>query len=231
MLPGQTLSDLKIYIYKDGAKVQEALNSGLASWTAGHASPDLGVVLVSIAPGIDQQLEMDRQIPHEIMHVLLYAMVKENYTRIPMWLNEGLASQAEAYPNQDYQRALTKAAQSKSLIPISALCQEFPQDASSAFLAYAQSSSFVKYLQEKYSTKGLVALVQAYQNGYGCEEGIQSALGIGLEQADHRWQQESLGVDTGTLILQNMMPYLILIILLLAIPLVVIGIAARKPSI
>ena len=86
---------------------------GGSTWVAGHANPDLGVVLVSIAPGENQSMEMERQIPHELAHVLLYRLTGPAYANLPNWLTEGIASQVEGYPNADYTQVLTASAQTK----------------------------------------------------------------------------------------------------------------------
>jgi hypothetical protein len=228
IFPGQDLSGLKIYLYDSAAAMQEALNHGPASWAVGQASPDLRIIVVSIMPGIDQQLEMDRQIPHEIMHILLYQLVGQSYSKVPMWLNEGLSSISETFPNSDYSRVISKAVNDNGLIPLNTLCSNFPQDASNAFLAYAQSDSFVHFLQDKFGNNGLLKLVMAYQGGYSCEEGVVSATGTSLNQLDYRWRQESLGVDTGLLAMQNMLPFLLVAVVLILVPLFAAWVVKRR---
>ncbi len=230
LLPGDDFSPIKIFIYDSAAKLQETLNFSATPWIVGNANPDLGVILVSIGPGPEQQLEMERQIPHEIMHLVLYQSVKDNYSQVPTWLNEGLASIVETYPNFDYQRALKKAVKDNTLLPISSLCVSFPQDASGAFLSYAESASFVRFLQNKYGSKGLAGLVEKYKNGLSCEEGVQATTGSSMEQVAYRWRQESLGVDASVLAAQNLSPYLLIISILLIIPLVTIGIFRQRPG-
>ena len=228
LLPGNNLSTIKIFIYESAAKLQATLNLSSTPWVVGNANPDLGVILVSIVPGTDQQLEMERQIPHEIMHLILYQSVKDSYNQVPTWLNEGLASLAETYPNFDYQRALKKGVKDNNLLPLSSLCHSFPQDASGAFLSYAESASFVRFLQTKYGTKGVTDLVEKYKNGLSCEEGVQATTGSSLEQVAYRWRQESLGMDASVLAAQNLSPYLLIISLLLVIPLVTIGLFRQR---
>jgi hypothetical protein len=221
IFPGQYLVGLRIYLYDSASAMQEALNNTQASWAVGQASPDLGIIVVSIMPGIDQQLEMDRQIPHEIMHVLLYQLVKDNYKNVPMWLSEGLSSVVETFANPDYERALSNAVNDNGLLVLNSLCGTFPQNASNAFLAYAQSDSFVHFLQDKYGNNGLLNLVQAYQNGYSCEDGVVAATGSSLNQLEYRWRQESLGIDTELLAMQNMLPFLLVAGILVLVPLFV----------
>ena len=55
------------------------------------------VVFLSIAPGSRHKVLMQKQIPHELAHVLLYRYVGENYNRLPLWLLEGSSSIADNF--------------------------------------------------------------------------------------------------------------------------------------
>ncbi|MCS7009940.1 MAG: peptidase MA family metallohydrolase [Anaerolineales bacterium] len=212
-------SPMDIYIYASVADLQDALQLENISWVGGHSSPDLGVILVSIEPGPSEKTEMERQIPHEIAHILLYQMTGPNYTRLPTWLVEGIASQFETTINQDYIQVLTYAKHMRSLLPINGLCGPFPPDVSGALLAYAESESFVRYLQTSYGTSGLQRLIYAYADGLGCEQGARHALGLSLSQLDLHWQQAVLGEKIAPVALQNLSPYFVLLLILLTIPL------------
>lgn len=207
-----------IYVYASAADLRKTLQRGQESWVAGHTSPDLGVIVVSIPPGAEQNLELERQIPHELMHLLQYQLVGDDYQKIPPWLLEGMASLAETYPNPDYSRGLSKAVESQSLLPVSSLCRQMPREASQAFLAYAQSASFVKFLHQEYGSEGLKTLLLFYQTGLGCEEGVQAALGRSLTQLEGQWQSESLKVNPVEYALRQMAPYLLLLLVILIPP-------------
>lgn len=227
-LEAKPLFPVNIYIYETSADLQSSLQTGQQSWIAGHASPDTSLILISIAPGEEQQLEFERQIPHEIMHLLQFQIFHEDYNRIPIWLIEGSASQAELYPNPDYQWALEKAASQETLIPINSICTSFPREASGAFLAYAESASFVNYLYDKYGRSSMLTLFNVYSDGLGCEEGTMAAFGRSLSQLENLWQEEALGMHPGLLALRNLSPYLSLSIVLLIIPLAVGFLALKK---
>jgi Peptidase MA superfamily len=213
-------SAIKIYIYNSASDLQSALQIGQQSWVAGETSPDLRVVLISIPTGPDQNLEMERQIPHEITHVLQYQVAGPAYQQLPTWLVEGTASIAELYPDPDYQVALNKASAAGTLLPIETLCASFPRDASNAYLAYAESASFVRMIHENYGSSGIQSLMKKYQDGMGCNEGATAALGSSLQQLQLVWKQEMLGVDSRAVAWQNMLPYLVILLLLLAVALV-----------
>ena len=165
---------MDIYAYASAKDMQEILQSIKKNWIGAHADPDLGVMVLSLPEGPEQRLEMERQIPHELMHILLYKMVGAGYVNLPAWLSEGLASVAELYPNPDYLVLLENAHNKGNLPSIISLCQSFPRDASGAFLAYAQSASFTRYLHQRFGSSGMERLVRQYADGLDCERGIRS---------------------------------------------------------
>ena len=201
---------IRIVVYPDSQSMQSAAQLASPAWAAGHASPDLGLILLSIPPGPDARAEMERQIPHEIMHILEYQITGTSYNQIPVWLLEGLASSAELYPNPDYQQVLEKAVDEDSLLPMSVLCQDFPRDLSGALLAYAQSNSFVRFLNQNFGTRDTLSLLNLYADGLSCEVGVQAAFGSNLNQLETRWQQEMLGRSPLSAAWKQMWPYMLL---------------------
>jgi len=210
---------VKIYVYASAYDLQEAMNLSQQPWVAGRATPELGITLVSIPDGPVQRLEMERQIPHELMHILEYEfMGSVGYNKIPTWLSEGLASLAELNPNSDYERVLNQATTANALIPMTDLCVSFPTDTDKAFLSYAQSASFTRFLFQKSGSPAIQALLTQYMNGMGCEEGVQSIYGSSLSQLEYSWRQEALGVNAKNQAWQNLLPYITIGLVILLIP-------------
>ncbi len=210
---------IDVYVYASLVDLQKAFEMGGPAWAGGHASPDLRVALVAIAPGPEQGLEMDRKIPHELAHILTYDLARERYTKLPVWLREGIASRAELSVNPDYGRAISLSAENGTLIPFGELCGSFPPDSGRAFLAYAQSEAFTRYFIEKYGQAGLLALINAYGDGLDCEQGALRATGKPLSQLQAEWQNAALGGGPGVSSLGNFAPYLVLLAFLLIVPL------------
>jgi hypothetical protein len=215
-----TPSNLKIYVYPDSKTLQSALTPNAQGWIAGHADPDLNVIVVALPPGPDQTMLMEQRIPHELMHILLYQATDLGYDNLPTWLSEGLASLIELYPNSDYRFVLENASQKDSLIPLGSLCETFPRDASSALLSYAEAASFTDYLHGIYGTTGLQKLVTTYANGLDCEHGAQKALGKGLAQLEREWQRDKLAKNVAASALNNLLPWIILLFFFLLAPLI-----------
>jgi hypothetical protein len=214
-----SLSDpIDIYIYSNATDLQNTLLLGGEEWIGGEANPKIGVVLVAIAPGVNQSIEMETKIPHELTHVMLYRSLRDKYALQPAWLLEGMASMVELYPNPDYANTLKIASQNNSLLSFENLCASFPADAGNAYLAYAQSQSFVTYIRDTYGTAGLIRLTQAYGDGFTCELGATNALGTPLSQLDTRWRESVLGQNLAGVAARNLSPFILLMVLVLLVP-------------
>jgi len=156
---------LEVYVYPSPGELQASLRLGGIPSAAAHTLPELGVVLVSAASSNDGLQDLERQIPHEITHLLLY--------QLRLALEEALASDAT--------------------LPLSSLCASFPVENESRILAYAQSASFVQYLLDVYGSGGVVRLLDAYQEGASCEGAIQRVYQRPLSQLEAEWLQTLSG--------------------------------------
>lgn len=223
LLPLPAPGQLDIYVYPDAASLQAALHPAASDWVAGHADPTLGVILVTLPSGPEQRLITEQRIPHELMHIMLYQATNLGYSNVPTWLNEGLATQAELYPNPDYRIILEDTVDKGGLIPMGSICEGFPREASNALLSYAQSASFTNYLYRAYGTTGLQNLVTAYANGLDCQRGAQAALGKDLNQLERAWQRNDLSQNVASTALNNLLPWLVLLGLLMLGPLMLLG--------
>ncbi|MEE4194101.1 MAG: peptidase MA family metallohydrolase [Anaerolineae bacterium] len=217
-----------VYLYPNSADLQEALALGEMNWVAGHADPELNVVLTSVSPGPEQRLEMQRQIPHELAHLFAYASLQDGYAQQPRWLLEGLASMAEATQNEMYTQALAEAVNTNQLMALEDLCTDFPVNGPEVYLAYAQSLSFTSYLQNEYGFVQLRELMDAYSEGLTCNAGFQRTYNMSLTQAQADWQQAVFGTRGITMVWQALSPILLLLVLLGLLPLAITLIRKHK---
>lgn len=222
--------NVDIYVYESPQAVQEALPKLGQDWAAGHADPDRALILVSLPTGPDQHLEMERQIPHELMHIALYYTDSHAYSNLPTWFNEGLASLVELYPNPEYQDLLENAYDSGDLIPISSLCQVFPSGSESALLAYAESASFTRFLYGRFGNDGLNRLMAAYASEMECTQGIEEALGSDLTQLEASWLRTSFTVISWTKTINDFLPWVILLLVILTGPIILTVAIIRRQT-
>ena len=219
---------MDIYVYDSAQTMQAALPNGGQNWIAGHADPFQGLILVSLPAGPEQRLEMERQIPHELMHIALNYTDSHAYSNLPAWFNEGLASLVEFYPNPEYQILIESAFESEQLIPLASLCGSFPNDPQRGLLAYAQSASFTQYLYDQFGQPGLNRLMAVYASGMSCERGIEEAMGTDLAGLETSWRRENFTDLTIAKTYQEFIPWLVLLLVILSGPVILAILFVRR---
>jgi hypothetical protein len=178
-----------VYIYDTQPNLDGAMVLTGREWATGQAHPELGVAVVAIPFEAGYTSRMERYIPHEITHLLLYqAVTPPSYRYIPEWLDEGLATTHERLPTPEYAIAIEEAHAQGQLLPLEDLCVPFSPDPHTAFLAYAQSSSVVQFIRERYGAQGIRALLAAYADGASCGGGVQGALNVSLNGLETAWR-------------------------------------------
>lgn len=210
-LMGATPPDkLDIYVYQNLSDLQSGLRLGGRTWVGGHADPSLGVVLVYGAPDQFELIRLENDLSHELAHVVLYQVVGPNYNRMPVWLDEGLATNAELQPNPAYSEALTAAVESETIIPLESLCGTFGVEASRAILSYSESESVVRYIQDRWGPSTMRELLQAYSEGASCEGGVQRALKLSLAELQADWTSDVLRASPLRALIRQFLPYLLI---------------------
>jgi hypothetical protein len=207
------LARVDVYIYSKVDDLQAGLELHGRTWVAGHADPDLGVVLIAVPPDSEAVLGFERDLPHELTHVLIYQITTPNYHAVPFWLNEGLAVLHETQPNPVYRVTLDRAYQADELLPLTSLCGGFPLDSAEATLAYAQSRSVVSYVRDRWGQAKIVEMLDAYGDGATCEGGTQRALGVSLAALESDWRRDALQADPLRTLAFAVGPWLLLLLL------------------
>lgn len=191
ILPVAPELPISIYLYPNVTALQDTLSLAHQSWIAGHASPELGVILVSDGTDQTSRIELERNIPHELMHILQYQVAGSAYINAPAWLLEGLAMLAQPYPNPDDDRILTAAVKSNALIPLEDMCAAMPIAANETVIGYAQSLKVVQYLQEHFSSQVLLNMLQSSTTGISCSQNLKNNTGLSHQQLLADWLAEA----------------------------------------
>ncbi|MCI0438567.1 MAG: hypothetical protein L0177_05490 [Chloroflexi bacterium] len=129
---------------------------------------------------------------HEMTHLLLDEAVGPGETRVPAWLNEGLAMHFEAGARA---RASTvqDAARRDELLPLRSMGR-VPGRPSDVRVFYAQAWSVVDYMMSAYDQSRMTELLRSIASGMRIEEALPAAYGMTLNQLESKWLG-SLGED------------------------------------
>ena len=227
------LPALEVYVYPSAGDLQSGLQLAGYPWVGGHAEPSLGVVLLWATPDAEGLLGLERALPHELTHVLLYQRMKQAYLNLPPWLNEGLATLAEGAADPSYRIALEEAARTGDFLPLTTLCGPFPASGTAARLAYAESASIVQYLRDVYGIGSISALLDAYQEGSTtCSGGIQRVLGRSPDQLEAEWIRQAFHGSEPLEVIRPLLPWILLLLpsVLLALVLAVLPLRRRREN-
>jgi len=187
LLPVAPNIPIEIYIYPDITSMKSIFPVDSELWVNGKAILKANRIIVVDQPPLDDFTDLERLIPHETMHLLQFHVLVSNYAYAPTWLMEGLASQAELYPDADKERVLSKATETGRLTPLSTLCLGISQDPEQANIDYAQSASLVRYVKNTYGNQSLLTMLQAASSGKDCSSLVNSTLGISLQRLEDDW--------------------------------------------
>ncbi len=188
LLPIVPETPIQIYVYPDDASLQTVLTLDSEAWVNGLTILGSNRILVVDNLPADDLTDLERTIPHEIMHLIEYEVTGPNYKNSPAWLLEGLSTQTELYPNPDRERELSRAIADHSLKPLSELCSGLAQDPSQALIDYAHSSAIVGYIQQKFGNQVFLTMLDNASSGMECNNNTLTSLGISLQQLDNDWQ-------------------------------------------
>lgn len=190
---------IDVYIYPSTNDLQSALWLVGREWVGGHASPELGVILVALNPTTTPEtarLALGSLIPHELSHLLLYRVYGSESTRLPRWLDEGLATNAETRPTTLYAQLLDTALTTNTIIPFTDLCTSFPADTGTALLAYAQSASFTTWLTQTYGNAAIRNMLTASADGLACDAAARRTFGQPLAELQSNWHASLLAAQS-----------------------------------
>ncbi len=181
---------LSIYIYPTSADLRAALRLTGRDWVGAHAAPELGVVLVTAVNVRTAATDLGQSLAHEMLHFYLYQTMPADYERIPVWLNEGVASLVELSPRPAYETVLATAVANQTTIPFHQLCDALPTGDQQILLAYAQSQSLVHYIRAEYGTQKLRDLLATYADGADCQSGTERSLSLSLAELNQAWLRD-----------------------------------------
>ncbi len=178
---------INLTIYPDTQTMFTALPPNTQEWVGGQAVPELGTIVLAIAPG--DTAEIGRSIPHEVSHQVVYQATRNPYNVTPRWLDEGLAVNNQDKIDGFLIQAFEKARDERTLFPLRVLNGSFPADSQLSYVAYGESVQVVRYILRKYGNAGMEKILGSFKQGVSYDEAVQLGLGISLDQLDREWKQ------------------------------------------
>jgi len=182
---------IHIYVYANRSDMRQAIPSRSSRYdemttTLGIVMSEDTLLLLGSAAGVE------KTIAHELSHIIVGQATKSPLSRLPRWLDEGLAMLAEGELPSSNQRALSQAVRNDKLISVRSL-SGYSGDPDMVDLFYGESYSLVAFLLEDQGRDKLLELLQTFKRGAYQEDALQKVYGFGMDELDARWRA-SLGL-------------------------------------
>ena len=188
---GQSVAqDLEVIIARNPSEMKELAprEAPPPAYAAAVAYPKRGLVLLSYtAPNTWNIPDLEALYVHELTHVVLARAV--DHHPVPRWFTEGLAVSRSREHNLARFRTLTMAVMGKRLHRLTQLSGHFPSRPHDVNIAYAQSASFVSYLQsERADRQRFQALVKHLRQGRRFEDAMHESYHVSLDYLEREWR-------------------------------------------
>lgn len=190
--------ELHIYVYPELASLAASLRlhgRRVQDWIAAYAILDQRTALVAAPAGPDVLVNLQRDVPHEVAHIVTGAEAGLHGGDLPGWFSEGIALMTAGEPDLTLRDLLAEEVEQGRALPLEPLCASSfssmpPREAA---LAYAQSESVMRYITARYGTAAVRGLLDGYAGGLTCGSAVESALGISLTQLESQWHNDLAG--------------------------------------
>ncbi|MEX1023302.1 MAG: peptidase MA family metallohydrolase, partial [Dehalococcoidia bacterium] len=130
---------------------------------------------------------------HEAAHLVTKVAGDGPFTRVPSWLDEGVAVYAQNDPGDGYRTAVGFAVTTDSPLRLRNMASASNQ-AAQVNLFYGQSWSTVTYLVDTYGQESLAELFATIKEGNPTDEALMAVYGFDQDGLYNEWR-ESHGLD------------------------------------
>jgi hypothetical protein len=166
------------------AATREEWARRLPVWMAGAAIPAQQLIIVRVLPGQTPQ-SLKPLLAHELTHVILKADYR-GHDDWPLWFQEGLAMRESRTEGLREYVTLSAAALFDRMLPLQSLSSSFPAAEAEARLAYAQSASFLAFLDANYG-QGRFTVLMRELRVRSFEDAFRTAYRTGIGAAEGQW--------------------------------------------
>jgi len=154
-------------------------------WTLGVALPGRRIVVRMMSPS-----SLRRVLVHELTHVLLEEITTQYEVEPPRWLHEGLAKLAADDFSQREREILGRAIVHGRLLSLEELDEAFLGTWEQASLAYAQSYTFVRFLDNLRPAGGLADFLHNLALTQNISRALLRTYGAPREALEKAWLEQ-----------------------------------------
>ena len=166
LLGTELAGPVDVFVYDSQEEFFGALGPGAREWTGAAAYTEIRTIFMWLGGGSPDYLE--QAMIHEVTHVVFHDATDNPFHEPARWLNEGIATWSETRSDDGERGAL---------------------------LSYAQGTSMVQHIVDRFGTDSIAAIMAALRDGASDDEALEAGTGI---PADALYAEfyEAFGAET-----------------------------------
>jgi hypothetical protein len=180
LLGDQLAGPIDIFVYDSRDDFFEALGPGAREWTGAATFPALRTIFMWLGGGGSDYLETT--LVHEVTHVVFLDATANPFHEPATWLNEGLATWSEQQTADAQRSTVEFEASGGGLLSFDAITAAFPIGARGASLAYAQGTTMVDMIIDRYGAEAIAGIAAAYRDGASDDEALEAGTGVAADE-------------------------------------------------
>jgi hypothetical protein len=157
-------------------------------WALAVAYPSRLLIVVNVSRlGLADDLVTT--LAHEAVHLLLGRLEAETGNPVPLWFHEGAAQMLCGRLFAGTREGFLAAAASGTLIPLERLERSFPDEGADVGVAYAQSESFLTYVDRRWP-QAPEAVLAAMRRGLDFRSAFREVVGEDVRAVETAWRRD-----------------------------------------
>jgi len=131
---------------------------------------------------------------HEVTHVVFYDATNNPFHEPARWLNEGIATWSESGDAGEQRGIVEFEAGGGGLFSFEAISEQFPIGEREGQLSYAQGTTMIDDIIDRYGPEAIGRIAAAYRNGASDAEALEAGTGVTADALYAEFYAE-FGVD------------------------------------
>ena len=168
------------FVYATRDDFLGALGPGSREWIGAVAYPELRTIFMWLEGGSDDYLDV--VMVHEVTHIVFQDATDNPYHEPASWLNEGIATWSEIGDAGGQRSIVEFEASGGGLFSFDAITEQFPIGQRGAELSYAQGTTMIDLIIDRYGPEAIAGITAAYRDGASDAEALEAGTGISAEQ-------------------------------------------------
>jgi hypothetical protein len=179
LLGTELAGPVDVFVYDSQDEFFGALGPGAREWTGAAAYTEIRTIFMWLGGGSSDYLE--QAMIHEVTHVVFHDATDNPFHEPARWLNEGIATWSETRNDDGEREVVSSEASGAGLFAFDAITEQFPLGERGALLSYAQGTSMVQHIVDRFGTDAIAAIMAALRDGASDDEALEAGTGISAE--------------------------------------------------